>query len=315
MSYELLKQKRNKSSIIPIEEIYTDLDINVNDPYEPNVGYRFDSPRRWSNDNSKNKSIGIRDLHLIPSSGDIRCRFLIYGNVQMSGTKYTWGDNSGEIFEPEYTETTDVEVDDVANFYCVSDAYNIQITPSNGFEEIATNMIDFVNGAHWKSTRFKNNKNHYETYKPSHEDTNRGNLYLKRELDAVNKKDVDTILSKVINRRYLKLPLSFYYHFDSNNSNFECKNNIYLHWVLMTGYTTPYGDNDTQNNVNIEALKINNHQYLSPDSFDATTQINNETNVYLIEEEPFLESSELLNVMMSLLLKLYMICLIKKCLI
>ena len=75
MTFEYQKFKREKSSIIPIEEIYTDLDINVNDPYVPNVGYRFDSPRRWCNDGSKNKSIGIRDLHLTPSSGDIRCRF------------------------------------------------------------------------------------------------------------------------------------------------------------------------------------------------------------------------------------------------
>ena len=41
MDYELIKNKREKSSIIPIEEVYTDLDIKENDPYEPSVGLRI----------------------------------------------------------------------------------------------------------------------------------------------------------------------------------------------------------------------------------------------------------------------------------
>ena len=78
MDFELKKSKRDKSSIVPIEEVYTDLDIKENDPHDPSIGYRFDTPRRWAQDKSKSKSIGIRDLKLIPSSGDIRCRFVAY---------------------------------------------------------------------------------------------------------------------------------------------------------------------------------------------------------------------------------------------
>ena len=68
MDYELKKVRRNKTSIVPIEESYTDYDIKKDDPHDPSVGYRFDTPRLWAEDRSMSKSIGIRDLRLIPSS-------------------------------------------------------------------------------------------------------------------------------------------------------------------------------------------------------------------------------------------------------
>ena len=152
MAYEYKKFKKNKSSIIPIEEIYTDLDINENDPYAPNVGYRFDSPRRWCNDSSSNKSIGIRDLHLTPSSGDIRCRFLSYALIELIGVKYEWKDSV--VFDPAYEEANEEnDITTLSEIRQLSDTYTIQITPSNGFEEIITNMLEFINGASWKQFR------------------------------------------------------------------------------------------------------------------------------------------------------------------
>ena len=90
MDYEHKKFKHEKTSIIPIEEVYTDLDIKENDQYEPSIGYRFDTPRRWAQDKSKSKSIGIRDLKLTPSSGDIRCRFIHFLNPCVACFEPTW---------------------------------------------------------------------------------------------------------------------------------------------------------------------------------------------------------------------------------
>ena len=50
------------------------MDINTNDENVPTIGYRFDAPQRWVVAQYNNKAIGIRDLKLTPSSGDIRCK-------------------------------------------------------------------------------------------------------------------------------------------------------------------------------------------------------------------------------------------------
>ena len=290
MTFEYKKFKREKASIIPIEEIYTDLDINEHDPYVPNVGYRFDSPRRWCNDNSKNKSIGIRDLHLTPSSGDIRCRFLSFGHVKISGQEYTWGDHSAGMFDPEYGATENIQIDDVVVFQCVSDIYNIQITPQNCFEEIITNMLSFVNGASWRSAR--NVSNEYRIYNPAYRDTDRCDLYPKRKTDGS-----DEFLEYITNKRFLKIPLSFIYYYDSNASNFECKDSNILRWVLMSNSTASYGD-ETENDPAFETYTENGHYYYNEETnlgggFDLTTKKDNHDTIYLTDGKPFIYSSEL----------------------
>ena len=283
MAYEYKRFKKNKASIIPIEEIYTDLDINANDPYAPNVGYRFDSPRRWCNDSSANKSIGIRDLHLTPSSGDIRCRFLSYANVKIRGRKYDW-DSDGDV----YVSASTTSEDDVINCRCLSDIYNIQITPQNGFEEIITSILNFVNGSSWRLIH--NVSNSYKTYKPSYHDTARSNLYMKRNNDGT-----DEGLSYITNKNFLKLPVSFIYYFDSDTSYFECKNNNFLRWVLMANYSASYNE-ETENDPIFESLSTNTHYYYydgTDSPFSLTTKKDSHDTVYLTDGRPKIASTEL----------------------
>ena len=284
MTFEYQKYKREKSSIIPIEEIYTDLDINVNDPYVPNVGYRFDSPRRWCNDGSKNKSIGIRDLHLTPSSGDIRCRFLMFGHAKIRGQKWTW---NTDISLYEADDAT--QEDDVVNFRSISDYYNIQLTPQNNFEEIITNMLEFINAASWKSTH--NVSNAYKVYKPSHQDNSKVNLYFKRKNDGS-----EEALTYITNKRFLKTPLIFNYYFDSDSCNFECKNTNSLRWVYMSDATNSFGD-ETENEPMFEAFSSNSHHYYNLE-FDEIILLNSKKDnhdiIYQTDGKPYLYSSELL---------------------
>ena len=66
--YKTKKRFNNSVSRLPIEENYTNLDI---DPYEvinPQVGHTFRYPQRWLESPSQKKVIGIRRLDITPSS-------------------------------------------------------------------------------------------------------------------------------------------------------------------------------------------------------------------------------------------------------
>ena len=281
MTFEYQKYKREKASIIPIEEIYTDLDINANDPYVPNVGYRFDSPRRWCNDGSKNKSIGIRDLHLTPSSGDIRCKFLCFGQAKIRGNKYDW-DEDGEM----YSITTTIQEDNIVSFRCVSDIYNVQITPQNNFEEIITNIIEYVNGASWRVAH--NVSNSYRTYHSGYQDTSRTLLYHKQNNDGTTES-----LSYVVNKNFLKIPFTFMYLYDSDTSKFECKNNNMVRMVMMSNATSSYND-ETRNEPIFSNITTNSHHYYNNDGFDLYHKKDNHDTIYLTDGKPSIYSTELL---------------------
>ena len=62
------KEHTERSSQLPIEEIYTNHDINPNLAYDKTTGYNFDFPSRWANADSTNKVIGLRKLDIIPSA-------------------------------------------------------------------------------------------------------------------------------------------------------------------------------------------------------------------------------------------------------
>ena len=65
------------ASQLPIEENYTNLDI---DPYEtinPLNGYTFRYPQRWLESPSQNKAIGIRRLDIIPTNHVISLTFTV----------------------------------------------------------------------------------------------------------------------------------------------------------------------------------------------------------------------------------------------
>lgn len=62
----MLKNLSNRVSAKTIEETYTENDIT--NQYQPDIGYLFDYPQRWLNDQSDYKAIGIRRLQVIPTS-------------------------------------------------------------------------------------------------------------------------------------------------------------------------------------------------------------------------------------------------------
>jgi hypothetical protein len=60
------KQLVNRVSTIPLEEVYTELDI-LPGPRDAGFGYRFDFPPLWLNEFGENKVISVRKLQVIPS--------------------------------------------------------------------------------------------------------------------------------------------------------------------------------------------------------------------------------------------------------
>ena len=62
----MLKNLSNRVSAKTIEETYTENDVT--NSYQPDIGYQFDYPQRWLNDESDFKAIGIRRLHMVPTS-------------------------------------------------------------------------------------------------------------------------------------------------------------------------------------------------------------------------------------------------------
>ena len=102
----------------------------------------------------------------------------------------------------------------------------------------------------------------------------------------------------MVNKHFLKIPLSFNYYYDSNASHFECKNTNSLRWVLMNNYTASHGD-ITENGVEFDSINLNSHYYYNYEKsdgtwFDISTKKNSHDTIYLTEGKPFIYSSELL---------------------
>ena len=240
MDYELKKTKREKSSIVPIEEVFTDLDIRDNDPYEPSIGYRFDTPRRWSQDKSRNKSIGIRDLKLTPSSGDFRCRFLSYANIGFNTQHATWKENHYEISN----DKTFHDLTNPVKLQVISDIINYSITPSNNFEEIITDIINnHLNQSSWKGIKIEESSCY--NYPAKVHQTNRGLFYVKETVSG--EESSFKAMDYVLNTHWLKIPLYFNYHYDSNNSFFQTKITNDARGILMTN--TSQSNNDLDTNI------------------------------------------------------------------
>lgn len=223
MDFELKKSKRDKSSIVPIEEVYTDLDIKENDPHDPSIGFRFDTPRRWAQDKSKSKSIGIRDLKLTPSSGDIRCRFVhVIGGFIETYTA-TWDTDHYEIDESHPTRNALT-----AKYYASNDVVE-NITPNNGFEEIITDILfNKLNGSAWKQIRKENGstKNYYFTYAATNDTLTRP-LYFG---DSAN--------YYILNKNFLPVPTSFLYRYDSNTCSLDVVADDFLRTIYMSDHST-----------------------------------------------------------------------------
>ena len=286
MTYEYQKYKKNKSSIIPIEEIYTDLDINANDPYVPSVGYRFDSPRRWCNDSSANKSIGIRDLHLTPSSGDIKCRFLSFGHLTLTGEEYTW-DSTTSRYKPTNEASPVYQTDDVAKFRCFSNTYTVQLTPQNCFEEIITAMMDFINANAWKGLYSRGPQ--YRVYRKHNSDTNRKEFYVTQP--AANSEDYGN-LEYITPKNYLHIPFTFRYYYDANTCQFNFENNDYTRLIVMKDHSFPL--NEVVNDCMFYEFTKNSHYYYDIDNVELTSKKDSHDKVVLTDSKPEVKASELL---------------------
>ena len=275
MDFELKKFKHDKASIIPIEEVYTDLDIKDNDPHDSTVGYRFDTPRKWAQDKSKSKSIGIRDLKLTPSSGDIHCRFVhfLYPRV------YTWSATWN-------TDHYDIDYDNAAmqplgypNIYITNDIFE-NITPNNGFEEIITDILfNKLSDSIWREIMKgrKNADRFYVSYSPNSETFR--NVYCNID------KNIET---KVNNRHALPLPSTFRYEYDSDTSKFNVWTNNELRIINMTGPSTLV---DIDSNGQLPTINIEG--YVNVEEVDsAKSQIENCTHAY--DGHPEYGNSELL---------------------
>jgi len=78
MTYQNEKQLSSRASQFPIEEYYTNIDVNPNEDVDPRVGFTYDFPVRWANDPSLNKAIGIRRLDCVPTSHCIALKINYY---------------------------------------------------------------------------------------------------------------------------------------------------------------------------------------------------------------------------------------------
>jgi len=72
------KQHTERSSQLPIEEIYSNHDINQFLQYDKSTGYNFDFPSRWANADSTNKVIALRKLDIRPTSHNFNMALRVY---------------------------------------------------------------------------------------------------------------------------------------------------------------------------------------------------------------------------------------------
>ena len=276
MDYELKKFQREKTSIVPIEEVYTDLDIKENDPYEPSIGYRFDTPRRWAQDKSKSKSVGIRDLKLTPSSGDIRCRFVHLLYPCVDAFTATWNATNGE-YDIDYDTITHHTVW-APRTYMTNDIIE-NITPANGFEEIITDILfNKLNGNIWREIRKATKATNYFYMSYAQSSTQTRSLYYKAS---------DGTQADVSNKKALPIPSTFSYNYDSNTCQLSINTVSHLRTIDMTNSTT-LSSVDENGAVTISTVGYNPH-----DTVDAaTSEISGCNHAYVQNPSPV--NSELL---------------------
>ena len=77
--------------ILPVEEIYTNVDVVKSIIYDRNLGYTFEYPRQWLDNNSGEKMIGVRRLELTPTSHIFDLCFRFY-NKSFEEVEPEWDD-------------------------------------------------------------------------------------------------------------------------------------------------------------------------------------------------------------------------------
>jgi len=83
-------QQQKRSHHTPIEEVFTEHDVNWNFNYNTSTGFNFDYPRRWLDSFSYRKTIRVRRLNLNPSSHKFDLRFMMMKDMSPTFTKNSW---------------------------------------------------------------------------------------------------------------------------------------------------------------------------------------------------------------------------------
>ena len=86
------KQHTERSSQLPIEDVFTCHDINTNLAYDKFTGYNFDFPQKWAMVDSSNKVIGLRKLDMIPSSHSFTIGLKVWNKTPQIDKHTEWTD-------------------------------------------------------------------------------------------------------------------------------------------------------------------------------------------------------------------------------
>ena len=222
MAYEFKRSKKDKASIIPIEETYTNYDVRAEDTNVPEYGYRFDTPRRWYTSRSQNKSIGIRDLHLKAHNATFNCRFLLSLRAGIPIYPIEWdGDNNRYNINwnnPEYDEHKVVE----ENIY-ISDLLEVRATSNNSFEEVFYDLTKGLEGNVWQQLIEATDEKRYITIDPGL-NSGRGDLWVQSTFTDNNDNIIEDNYSEVENAGvkniYLSpIPTNIMYRYDAETAN------------------------------------------------------------------------------------------------
>ena len=84
------KQHTDRSSQLPIEDVFTEHDINPNLAYNKITGYNFDFPTKWATADSSNKVIGLRKLDIIPSAHSFNLALRVYETIPTIPAEDQW---------------------------------------------------------------------------------------------------------------------------------------------------------------------------------------------------------------------------------
>ena len=124
--YKTEKQFTNNASRLPVEEIYTSVDLDKGQEWDPNLGFNFQYPQRWVSDRSQKKAIGVRRLKVTPSSHviELGCAF---------------GKTKADVENALLTRST---VDGKAMFRYLT----LSITSQNSIDEIMRLLVEEFNG-------------------------------------------------------------------------------------------------------------------------------------------------------------------------
>jgi hypothetical protein len=112
------RQHLNRVSELPIEEVFTDLDVNRNIQIDKSSGYRFEYPPKFIQTVLNNKVIGIRRLEVIPTSHVLKSYIRAYRMDQVPIFEGQWidvNDNEGLLIryrtKPNNWQTNLVETE------------------------------------------------------------------------------------------------------------------------------------------------------------------------------------------------------------